>query len=408
LHKLHLPRLGQTMEHGTILAWFKREGESFRVGEPLYEVESEKANLEIEAKLPGTLTRIVAREGQELPIGSLLAIVADPGESLSEAEIESAMAEESRPGIGAVTHPSPAPSSSPLPASGRISGERIRAMPRARAMAQQLGVDLATVQGSGPDGTITVEDVQRAASATPASTAGMAPRILERRPLRGIARTMAEVVTQSWREIPQFVQIVMVDASNLAARRQAEGPAVRESHSVNLSNTDLILEAVIRSVQDVPQVNASFAGDSIIVYEDINLAVAVATDEGLVVPVIHRAQGLSLGELAVQRREIVNRARSGSLSPHNVEGGTITVSNLGMAGVETGTPLVTRPQAAIVFIGAIVDRPVAVAGAVDVHPTFYISVGYDHRVVDGATAARFTGGLKRRLEAGPEALTVTS
>ena len=403
MHKLHLPRLGQTMEHGTLVAWLKREGESFTVGEPLYEVESEKANLEIEAKLPGTLTRIVAREGQDLPIGSLLAIVADPGESLSEAEIESAMAGESRPGIGAVTQPSPAPSSSPPTASGRVSGERIRAMPRARAMAQQLGVDVATVQGSGPGGTITVEDVQRAASATPASTVSTAPRIQELRPLRGIARTMAEVVTQSWREIPQFVQIVMVDASNLAARRQAEGPAVRESHGVNLSYTDLILEAVIRSLQEVPQVNASFAGDSIIVYEDSNLAVAVATDAGLVVPVIHRAQELSLGELAVQRREIVDRARSGSLSPHNMEGGTITVSNLGMAGVETGTPLVTRPQAAIVFIGAIVDRPVAVGGAVDVHPTFYISVGYDHRVVDGATAARFTGGLKRRLEAGPEA-----
>jgi pyruvate dehydrogenase E2 component (dihydrolipoamide acetyltransferase) len=276
-------------------------------------------------------------------------------------------------------------------------------MPRARAMAQQLGVDLATVQGSGPGGTISVEDVQRAASASPASTVSTAPGILERRPLRGIARTMAEVVTQSWREIPQFVQIAMVDASNLAARRQAEGPAVRESHGVNLSYTDLILGAVIRSVQDVPEVNASFAGDSIIVYEDINLAVAVATDEGLVVPVIHRAQRLSLGELAVQRREIVDWARSGTLAPHNMEGGTITVSNLGMAGVETRTPLVTRPQAAIVFIGAIVDRPVAVGGAVAIHPTFYISVGYDHRVVDGATAARFTGGLKTRLEAGPEA-----
>jgi pyruvate/2-oxoglutarate dehydrogenase complex dihydrolipoamide acyltransferase (E2) component len=210
---------------------------------------------------------------------------------------------------------------------------------------------------------------------------------------------MAEVVTQSWQQVPQFVQMVLVDASALTRRREAEGKALQQSHDLKLSYTDLILETIVRSIEEVREVNASFAGDTIVLYEDINISVAIATEEGLLVPVIHQAQKLSLGDLALRLREISQRARAGSLTPADFEGGTITVSNLGMSGVETGTPLVTRPQAAIVFIGAILNRPVAVGDSLEVRPTFYVSIGYDHRVVDGATAAKFTGTLKRKLEA---------
>jgi pyruvate dehydrogenase E2 component (dihydrolipoamide acetyltransferase) len=404
LHKLHLPRLGQTMQQGKILRWFKQEGESFAIGDPLYEVESEKAVVPVEAKLAGTLARITLQQGDEQPVGALVAIVADLGETLSPAQIEAAIAEEQGAGAPATApvtaQQAPVPTSAFTPASECTPG-RIRVMPRARRLAEQLGVSLTAVQGTGAEGVITVEDVQRAASRAPSLAGVPAPsalKIRERRPLNRVGRTMAEVLTQSWQHIPQFVQMVLVDASALRRRRETEGKAIQQSHGLNLSYTDLILEAVIRSVEEVPQVNASFADDAIVVYEDINVSVAVATDEGLLVPVIHHAQNLSLGDLALQLREVTRRARTGSLTPEEMQGGTITVSNLGMTGVETGTPLVTRPQAAIVFIGAILNRPVAIGNSIEVRPTFYVSIGFDHRVVDGAAAAQFTGTVKRRLE----------
>jgi pyruvate dehydrogenase E2 component (dihydrolipoamide acetyltransferase) len=399
VQKIRLPRMGQTMQQATLLSWYKKEGDPFTVGETLYEIETEKSVITVEAKFSGTLVRITAPEGEELPVGALLAIVANPGETLSPTEIEAAITEEQHPVPLAAPATVPAASEQTAPVivpstePGPGSSERMRVMPRARMLAEQLGVNLAIVQGSGANGSITVEDVQRAAQAT----AG--PRIRERRPLNRITRTMAEVVTQSWQQVPQFVQMVLVDASSLARRREAEGKAIQQSHDLKLSYNDLILEAIIRSIEEIREVNASFAGDAIVLYEDINVSVAVATDAGLLVPVVHQAQKLSLGDLALRLREISQRARAGSLTPADFEGGTITVSNLGMSGVETGTPLVTRPQAAIVFIGTILNRPVAIDESLEVRPTFYVSIGYDHRVVDGATAAKFTGTVKRKLEA---------
>lgn len=399
MHKLHLPRLGQTMQYGTILSWLKNEGEAFEVGELLYEVESEKAVLTVEAKLPGTLARIVAPLDEELPTGTLLAVVADPGETLLSAEIEAAIAEEqgststtpATPLVSAVTPSLQAQPGMPV----ETHDVRVRVMPRARMLAEQRGIDLATIKGTGQDGTITLEDVQRA---NPVSSALSGPAVRERRPLRGIPRTMAEVVTSSWQQVPQFVQIVLVDATALRLCREAEALAIKQQYGFDLSYTDLILKAMVQSVREVPEVNASFMNEEIVIYEDINLSVAVNTDAGLVVPVIHHAQTYSLGEIMFQLREISRRARSSTLTREDVQNGTITLSNLGMLGVETGTPLVTLPQAATVFTGAIIDRPIAVNKAVEVHPTFYVSIAFDHRVVDGASAARFTATLKEKLE----------
>ena len=391
MHALYLPRQGQTMERGTISRWLKGVGEPYQVGDPLFELEYEKASLAIEAKLPGTLAAIVAKEGEDLPVGALLAIVADPGETLTEEQIKAAIARESE-GKAAASAPTPAAAAVSASPSGAPK-ERIRAMPRARALAQQLGIDLAALVGTGDRGAITVEDVQRAAR----STAG--PRVRERRPLRGIPRAMAESMTRSWREAPQFVQIVLVDATALVARRQAMAAEFKRLYGLDLSNTDLILEAVVKTVQEVPEVNASYSEEAVVLYEDVNLGVAVATDAGLVVPVIKRTQTLALPDLARRLRELAAQARAGSLGPDAVSDGTITVSNLGREGPDTGTPLLMPPQAAIVFVGAMVERPLVVDGAVVARPTFYISNAFDHRVLDGATAARFTNALKRRLEA---------
>ena len=404
MHKLHLPRLGQTMERGTILRWFKKEEDSFDVGEVLYEVETEKVVSEIEAKLPGTLAHITAPEGEELPVGTLLAVVADPGEELSDEEIQAAISEEesvSEPTVAedleqAQEEREPAPTEVPP------KGSRARAMPKARARARELGVDLSAVEGTGRGGVITAEDVERAASALTGPSASGAedagPKVRERRPLRGGARAMAEVVSRSWREVPQFVQMVELDASALVRRRREEARGIKETYGVDLSYTDLLLEALVSAVEEEPLANSSLRDDEVIIYEDVNLSVAVAAERGLLVPVVHHAQRLSLGDLAVRFRELASKAREGRLSSEDVEGGTITLSNLGMHGVEGGTPLVTSPQSTVAFFGTVVEKPWVVEGRVEVRSVMSLSVGYDHRILDGATAARFTTALRKKLE----------
>jgi pyruvate dehydrogenase E2 component (dihydrolipoamide acetyltransferase) len=389
------------MERGVIEQWLQAEGDSFEIGDLLYEVETEKSTLEVEAKAPGMLTRILVSAGEEVPVGTVLGVVADPGETLSEEDIAAAISELK----AAVTEEAPAEvelslasSSAATATSPPQTGARVQATPRSRALAEKLGVDLAAVHGTGEGGTITAKDVEQGTTRS-ADEAGYATtRIKERRPLRGVRRTVAEVVSRSWAEIPQFVQQVSVDASGLIARRRRLAPELEASSGILLSYTDLILQAVVRAVAEVPEANASFGADEIVLYEDVNLSVAVASEAGLLVPVIHRAQELSLSELAIRLRDLAERARSGALRREDVEGGTITVSNLGMFGVETGTPLVTVPQAAIVFTGAMVDRPVAIDGATEIRSTLGLAVAYDHRVLDGVTGARFTTTLKRILE----------
>ncbi len=391
------------MEKGTIQHWHRREGDSFEIGDVLYEVETEKVVSEVEAKLPGTLARVTAAEGEELPVGTLLAVVADPGEHLSQEDIEATIAEEASDETS-VDEGTQQVRKKREPAPDRTSqrGGRVRAMPKARARARELGIDLAAVEGTGRGGTVTAEDVEKAASTTATSDVEVetGPGTRERRPLRGAARTMAEVVSRSWREVPQFVQMVELDASTLVRRRRDEAGAVKESHGVDLSYTDLFLEALVSAVEEEPLANSSLKDNEIILYEDVNVSVAVAAGTGLLVPVISKAQTLSLGDLAVRFREVAARAREGRLSSKDVEGGTITLSSLGMHGVESGTPLVTAPQAAIAFFGAIVERPWVVDGRMEVRPVMSLSIGYDHRILDGVTAGRFTTALRRRLEEG--------
>ena len=395
MHKLHLPRLGQTMEQGAILEWLKKEEEPYEIGDILYEFDSEKVTYQVEAKRPGTIQRIVVQTNVELPVGTVLAVVADPGESLSEAEIEAAVQEE-KPHVVPVTEAASDTSGTEekAPPAQASQSPKIKAMPKARVIAKKRGLDLSTISGTGKGGAITVEDVERAESAAAEKT----PRIRERRPVAGIARSMADAVTRSWKEIPQFVQMVWVDARPLMNRRVVETSKIKQSHDIDLSLNDLIIHAVAEAVKDVPEVNSTFLGNEIILYDDVNLSVAIATDSGLIVPVIHKAQELSLGEMAQKVRDLSKKARSRALTAEDVRGGTITVSNLGMFGIEIGTPIITPPQAAIVFIGSIVEKPIITDDLIESRPTFGVAVAYDHRVLDGKTASKFTNAVKNRLE----------
>jgi pyruvate dehydrogenase E2 component (dihydrolipoamide acetyltransferase) len=375
---LRLARLGQTMETGRIERWLKREGDAIAVGDVLYEVQTEKATVDVEATAAGTLARIVAAEGDELPVGALVAVVADPGEQPTDADIDRAVAE----AAGATPAPAEA-TPEPVAVAAAPTTDRIRIMPRARALAERAGIGLEALAGTGPGGAITVADIERATD-----TGG--PRVLERRRLDGRARAMADAVTRSVREIPQFFQQVTVMADGLQRRRREAARPV--------TYTDVLIAACARAVADCPTANAMFAGNEVVVYEDVNVGVAVATPGGLVVPVLRRAQTLGLEEIAAATDELVARARDGKLGPDDLSGGTITVSNLGMRGIEQGAAIITPPQAAIVFAGAIVERPVVRDGRVDVAACFQLSVTFDHRVLDGASAAEFTASLRRHLE----------
>jgi pyruvate dehydrogenase E2 component (dihydrolipoamide acetyltransferase) len=401
VHLLHLPRLGQTMQAGTISCWLIALGTSYEIDAELYEVETDKNTVEIVAKLPGTILRVIAPTGTELPVGALLAVVADPGEETDESAIDALIAADlaeiatSSQGDDVAldsSAPATAPDTTNL-APGRPD-RAIRALPKARAMAAAANVDLATVSGTGEGGSITVADIEAAlGSGSTVSAANAA--VAERRPLTSVARAMATVLTASWRDVPQFVQQIHVDATRMKQTR-----AELADHGVRVTFTDILIVAVAAAAREVPEANAQFTADAIHFMTEVNVTVAVDTDDGLLVPVIAQADQFDVAGVSVRLRELSERARARRLTPADTAGGTITVSNLGVAGIETGVPLVVAPQSTIVFAGAIIDSAVVVNGAVVIRPLMGVAIGYDHRVLDGSTAARFTAALKRRLETG--------
>jgi len=416
VHLLHLPRLGQTMQAGTITTWLTDAGTAYDIDAELYEVETEKNSVEIVAKLPGTILRIVAPTAEEMPVGALLAVVADPGEQPDDTAVEALIAADlaeiakAAQGTDAATDvvapvaAAPTASTVPAPSAEASDNRMIRALPKARAMAAAAGLGLATVIGTGPGGSVTVADVESAlagrsantnADTANADTALAGAAVAERRPLTSVTRAMATVLTSSWRDVPQFVQQIRVDATQMKATR-----AELADKGVRVSFTDILVAAVAGAAREVPEANAQFTPDAIHIMADVNVTVAVDTDAGLLVPVVSQADTLDLAGVGARLRDLSERARERRLTPAESVGGTITVSNLGAAGVETGIPLVAAPQATIVFAGAIIDSAVVVDGAVTVRPLMGLGIGYDHRVLDGATAARFTAALKRRLESG--------
>jgi pyruvate dehydrogenase E2 component (dihydrolipoamide acetyltransferase) len=401
-----MPALGMAQEKGTLLAWLKKAGDAVKKGEPLMEVETDKATVEVEAPASGVLQNVTAKEGDEIPVGKTIAIIAAPGEAASAAK--------------KAPHPNPLPQgegtktnkdkrkdnvaatagvSRPLPPGEgrgegvRDEGGRIAASPAARRIAKENHIDLATLKGSGPDGSIVGEDVLRAGGAVNESTAGGPPRVKETVPLTAMRRIVAQRMTASKQSAPHFYVGIDVDMSAVEKRR-GELKQKGAAPSIN----DFILSAVAKTLRDFPSLNASFAEDGVRIYSDINLGVAVALEEGLVVPVIRSADKLSLEELARQSRALAEKAQKKKLFPLDYEGGTFTVSNLGMLGVDSFTAIINPPQAAILAVGRVAPRVAAVDGGFAARPTMTMNLSADHRVVDGALAARFVAEVKRRLE----------
>jgi pyruvate dehydrogenase E2 component (dihydrolipoamide acetyltransferase) len=393
-----LPRLGQGMEAGTIVRWLKSEGDSVEKGEPLFELDTDKVTQEVEAEAAGVLLKIVVQEG-EVPVGTAVAYVGEAGEqvpALSD-EAESASALPQRAAQSSQENgrpPEPEQTASARPAGGRAGAGRIKASPLARRIARERGIDLAALAGTGPEGRIVAEDVERAAVAPAKAAPAAAPVAVERVELNSLRRTIARRLTAAW-TVPAF-QISM--SADMTKSQDLRALLVERHPDERPTVTDVLAKVCAIALMRHRAVNATFTDDAVELHPAANIGLAVATDRGLVVPVIAGVDSRTVAEIAAARADLVARARDGKLSTQDLEGGTFTISNLGMYGVEQFVAVLNPPQAAILAVGTIEDRPVARDHEVVVRPMMTMTLTCDHRTIDGATAADFLRTVKDFLE----------
>ena len=386
-----MPALEMAQETGKLISWLKKEGESVAKGEPLLEIETDKVVMEIESPGDGVLAGVKVQAGTEVPVGRTIAWIVGPGEVPPADEIAAASGRRSTvPALFTAPAASTAASANQL-ASPAQPAQSIKISPKARRLASELRVHLADVRGSGPGGEILASDILAAAE----SQAGAAPAPVDSG--SPISRLMAERTTQSWTTIPHFFVTREVDAGALNEARQKLGPEIEQSHGVKLTHTDLLAALVARVLMKHSRMNASWTGAGVRANAEINIGLAMAVDDGVVAPVIHNAHQAALGAIAVQRRDLAERARTGKSRPADIAGGTFTISNLGMFGVDAFTAIIIPPQVAILAVGSIADRVVAVGTGSDarpaIRPMMTLTLSSDHRVVDGARAAEFLRDL---------------
>lgn len=392
-----MPALEMAQETGKLVSWLKQEGEPVRKGEMLLEVETDKAVVEVEAAADGILAGVTAKPGDVVNVGHTIAWLVQPGEALP-ATVQSAVA------TGRRTDTSPA---SAGPSSAIVAGAELqvgppaarsaRISPKARRLAQEKGIDISRLTGSGPGGEILADDILAAARAAPNLPVAGAGLQAGPESLSTIGRLMAERTTQSWTTVPHFFVTREVDARALDAERERLLPAIQRSHDVKVTHTDLLVAIVARTLTKHPRLNASWMAGGIVPHQDVNIALAMAVENAVVTAVIPRADRASAGDIAARRRELAERAQAGRLQPADIADATFTVSNLGMFGVDAFTAIIVPPQAAILAVGAISDRVVAVNGQPAVRPMMSMTLSCDHRVVDGVRAAEFMRDLVAAL-----------
>jgi pyruvate dehydrogenase E2 component (dihydrolipoamide acetyltransferase) len=414
-----MPALGIAQETGVLVAWLKAEGDEVSKGEPLMEVETDKATVEVEASASGTLANVTAQPGDNIPVGQVIALILAPGESAPAPPAEESSLEKPEERAEIPISPLAARIAAEhkvdlrqIPAKGtRIQKEdvlaylemspagsaettsgngRALASPKARRLAQESGLELTAISGSGPEGAVLAADVLAAAEtrATAPAPAG------ETLPVSRMWQVMAQRLSQSWTSVPHFYLTAEVNVSALIDWRAKLLQRLAEK----VTFTDLLVKLVAAALRKHPRLNAKWENESIILNPEINIGLAVAVEEGLLVPVIHRADRLGLADLAARRKDLVARAQVGKLSLAEMSGGTFTLSNLGMFGVDAFSAIVNPPQAAILALGRIADRVVPVEGQPAVRPMLTLTLSCDHRVVDGARGAEFLQTLVSFIE----------
>jgi pyruvate dehydrogenase E2 component (dihydrolipoamide acetyltransferase) len=408
-YEILMPQLGLTMEEGTVSAWLKKEGDAVKVGDAILEITTDKLTNEVVSEYEGTLLKIVAQEGEDIPVKGILGYIGQPGEAVGAAPAAAAApaapAEAPAPAAAA-------PTAAPAPVAA--GGKRIRISPLARKTAAKLGVDIAALTGTGPSGRIVVKDVlaaaeaPKAAPAAPAAAAAPAPKAAPAKSaglemqegdsvvkLTGMRKVVAERMLASHTEIPPVTQTIKVDVTALMGFRKMLLETAGKKYSVN----DLILKATAKVLRAHPEMLVSFDGSQIIQRAHVNLGMAVALDGGLIVPVIRDADKLGLDALAAAAKDLAARAKDNKLLPEEYKGSTFSVSNLGMFGIESFTPIINQPDAAILGVTAAADElALDESGAVTARKVMRLCVTYDHRLLDGAAVAKFQMDLRDTLQ----------
>ena len=355
--KVVMPRLSLTMKEGTVGRWYKKEGDTVEKGEPIVEILSEKATYDLEAPASGVLRKILVQEGNDAQVNAVLAVITAPDEPFSETEIVTAAPQ---------------------------TVKRVLASPAAKRLAREHGVDLSLVRGSGPEGRIVEEDVRRFLE----ENRGIMPKVKEIIPLSGLKKTSAERVSKSFRTAPHSTVIMEIDVSKAKTLHD----------KLQVSYTAILVKAVAEALKEQPIINSTLENNQIKIFEDVNIGVAVATEKGLTVPVIRNADRKTLEEIDKNIRELTEKARQGKLTKDELTGGTFTITNLGMYGVEFFTPIINPPEAAILGVGRIREKPIVVNEEIKVRPVMTLSLTFDHRIVDGAPAAEFLRKIKEKIE----------
>jgi pyruvate dehydrogenase E2 component (dihydrolipoamide acetyltransferase) len=379
-----MPALEMAQETGKLVSWLKKEGDKVSKGDLLLEIETDKAVMEVEATADGVLGGITGEVGTDIPVGQTIAWILKPGEDVPAEAIPQPQAT-----ISVTEAIQSSGESSPQSVTSN-SGARVS--PKARRFAKENGIDLASVQGSGDGGEILASDIQALVDGKDSR----APAV-QHESLSSIGRLMAERTVQSWTTVPHFFLQREVDATALNSLRAALGAEVEQSSGVKLTHTDILVALVARALARHPRVNASWIENGIRLNSDVNVSIAMAVEDGVVAPVVHNANTATLTEIAKQRRELTDRAKAGRLRPTDFAGGTFTVSNLGMFHIDSFCAIITPPQAAILAVGQIVDRVVAMDGVMVVRPIFSLTISCDHRVLDGAKAATFLHDLAESI-----------
>lgn len=379
-----MPKLGLTMTEGTIEKWLKQEGDRVEKGEPLVEIITEKINFQYESPASGILRKILHHEGETVAVTTPIAIIAEEGEAMAETEM-------ARPEV---------PVEVSLPVAVRRQSkepsDRIFASPIARKMAQEKGIDLSSIKGSGPMGRIIKTDVLKIPEK------GVAPPLRKPSeqliPLKGIRRIIAKRMTESFQNVPHFYLSLEIDMTSCLALHDQLREEVEKRTNLRFTLTDILVKVAASALKDQPIINSRIEGDQIHLIEEINIGVAIALEDGLIVPVIHHADQKSLIEIAFTLRGLTQKAKEGKLSLEEVGGGTFTLSNMGMLGIDKFNPIINPPECSILGVGRTVEKPVFYGGEIKIRPMAWFSLSSDHRIVDGATASRFLNHIKKLVE----------
>ena len=414
-----MPQMGESIQEGTITKWMKKTGEAVKRDETLFEISTDKVDAEIPSPGDGILAEIRVAEGATVEINTVVAVLETDAAAVAGAPVAAPAAGPSAavPAPGAppaAAHPAASPAGAPpaAPPAARPRSEmtaeelrRVRSSPVVRKIAAERGVDIARLQGTGIGGRVTKKDILAAIASPPhagpplpAAPVFMPGEALTRVPMTVMRRTIAERMVQSRHTSAHVTTVFEVDFSRIEAIRREKGAAFLERHGLKLTYMPFVSTAVIEALKAFPVVNASVDGHDILYKKSINLGIAVALEWGLIVPVVHDAQDLSLAGVAKAMATLAEKARAKKLMPEEVQGGTFSITNPGLFGSLFGTPIISQPQVAILCLGTIEKRPVVVADAIAIRPMCYLALSFDHRIIDGAIADQFMAEVKRRLQ----------